>query len=46
MSDLLRAWKGQRMAFDFFGWSAAFLECELCVSWLWGVLKVARLTES
>lgn len=26
--DLLRAWKGQRMAFDFFGWSASFLECE------------------
>lgn len=27
--DLSRALKGQRMAFDFFGWSAAFLECEL-----------------
>lgn len=26
--DLLRAWKGQRMAFDFFGTTAAFLECE------------------
>ena len=26
--DLLHAWKGQRMAFDFFGWTAAFLECE------------------
>jgi len=26
--DLARALKGQRMAFDFFGWSAAFLECK------------------
>jgi len=25
--DLLRFWKGQRMVFDFFGWSASFLEC-------------------
>lgn len=25
--DLLRFWKGQRMMFDFFGWSATFLEC-------------------
>lgn len=25
--DLLRFHKGQRMVFDFFGWSAAFLEC-------------------
>lgn len=26
--DLARGLKGQRMAFDFFGWSAAFLECK------------------
>ena len=26
--DLLDFWKGQRMVFDFFGWSASFLECE------------------
>lgn len=26
--DLLRFWKGQRMVFDFFGWSATFLECK------------------
>ena len=25
--DFLRFWKGQRMVFDFFGWSATFLEC-------------------
>ena len=25
--DFLRFWKGQRMVFDFFGWSASFLEC-------------------
>jgi len=25
--DLLSFWKGQRMVFDFFGWSASFLEC-------------------
>jgi len=25
--DLLRFWKGQRMVFDFFGWSATLLEC-------------------
>lgn len=28
-SDLLDFWKGQRMVFDFFGWSASFLECKL-----------------
>jgi hypothetical protein len=27
--DLLRAQKGQRMVFDFFGWSATILECKL-----------------
>jgi peroxygenase len=27
--DLLRFHKGQRMAMDFFGWSAVFLECKL-----------------
>lgn len=27
--DLLRAHKGQRLAFDFFGWSATFFECKL-----------------
>ena len=26
-SDLMDFWKGQRMVFDFFGWSASFLEC-------------------
>lgn len=26
--DMVRALKGQRMAFDFFGWSATFLECK------------------
>ena len=25
--DFLRFWKGQRMVFDFFGWSATMLEC-------------------
>lgn len=25
--DVARALKGQRMAMDFFGWSAAFFEC-------------------
>ena len=28
VSDLFRFWKGQSMVFDFFGWSAAFLECK------------------
>lgn len=28
LSDLWRFWNGQRMAFDFFGWSATFLECK------------------
>ena len=27
-SELWEAWKGQRLAYDFFGWSAAFLECK------------------
>ena len=26
--DVMRMWKGQRMVFDFFGWSATLLECE------------------
>ena len=26
--DLPNFWKGQSMVFDFFGWSASFLECE------------------
>ena len=25
--DVLRFWKGQRMVFDFFGWSATLLKC-------------------
>ena len=37
--DLLRFWKGQRMVFDFFGWSAAFLECK-CSPRSW----IGRLT--
>ena len=28
LHDLARMHKGQRMAMDFFGWSATFLECE------------------
>jgi len=33
-SDLLDFWKGQRMVFDFFGWSASFFECErLQIPW-------------
>ena len=28
ISDLFRFWKGQRMVFDLFGWSATFLECQ------------------
>ena len=31
-SDFWRAWKGQRLVFDFFGWTATFLECEYCRS--------------
>lgn len=27
LSDLWDFWKGQRMVFDFFGWSATFFEC-------------------
>lgn len=27
LSDLWDFWKGQRMVFDFFGWSASFFEC-------------------
>ena len=34
ISDLLRFWKGQRLLFDFFGWSASFLECK-CFRGLW-----------
>jgi len=30
MGDIYYAWLGQRLVFDFFGWSAMFLECELC----------------
>ena len=26
--DVLRLLKGQRLLFDFFGWSASFLECK------------------
>ena len=40
--DLARAWKGQRMAFDFFGWSAAFLEWLATYLLIWpedGVLR-------
>ncbi|KAH9810512.1 Caleosin-domain-containing protein [Teratosphaeria destructans] len=40
--DLARALKGQRMAFDFFGWSAAFLEWLATYLLLWpedGVLR-------
>ncbi|TKA72184.1 hypothetical protein B0A49_02891 [Cryomyces minteri] len=40
--DLLRAHKGQRMAFDFFGWSASFLEWLATYLLLWpedGVLR-------
>ncbi|KAF2089152.1 Caleosin-domain-containing protein [Saccharata proteae CBS 121410] len=40
--DLLRAWKGQRMVFDFFGWSAAFLEWFATYLLLWpedGILR-------
>lgn len=40
--DLFRAHKGQRMAFDFFGWSAAFLEWLATYLLLWpedGVLR-------
>lgn len=28
VKDLARAHKGQRLAMDFFGWTASFLECE------------------
>lgn len=28
LTDLARLHKGQRMAMDFFGWSATLLECE------------------
>lgn len=40
--DLLRAWKGQRMAFDLFGTSAAFLEWLATYLLLWpedGILR-------
>lgn len=30
--DFLRFWKGQRMVFDFFGWSATFLECRCSIT--------------
>ena len=30
VTDAARMWKGQRFAFDFWGWSATFLECESC----------------
>ncbi|KAK3056384.1 hypothetical protein LTR09_002891 [Extremus antarcticus] len=33
--DLLRFHKGQRMVFDFFGWSAAFLEWHAVYLLLW-----------
>ena len=26
-SDVMSLWHGQMLAFDFFGWSATFLEC-------------------
>lgn len=32
--DFFRFWKGQRLVFDFFGWSANFLECK-CFPRLW-----------
>ena len=32
--DFFRFWKGQRLVFDFFGWSASFLECK-CSPKLW-----------
>jgi len=28
MGDIYYAWLGQRLVFDFFGWSAMFFECE------------------
>jgi peroxygenase len=28
LKDVTYFWKGQRMVFDFFGWSATILECE------------------
>ena len=31
-SDLFDMWKGQRMVFDFFGMSAAVLECRCCLT--------------
>ncbi|TKA61801.1 hypothetical protein B0A55_11771 [Friedmanniomyces simplex] len=40
--DLARALKGQRFAFDFFGWSAAFLEWLAVYLLLWpedGVMR-------
>lgn len=45
-ADLLELWKGQRMVFDFFGWSATFLECKssLPTEWSHGfnVINIGR----
>lgn len=30
--DVLCMWSGQKMVFDFFGWSATFLECEYLIA--------------
>ena len=39
--DFLRFWKGQRLLFDFFGWSASFLECKCSPgSWVEDVIDV------
>lgn len=35
-SDVLDMLKGQRMVFDFFGWSATFLECKVALLFLIG----------
>ena len=33
VSDLWDFWWGQRMVFDFFGWSATFFECAYMSLW-------------
>ncbi len=44
--DMLRAWKGQRMVFDFFGWTATFLEWFATYLLLWPEDGIVRKEEA
>ncbi|KAJ9643958.1 hypothetical protein H2199_003824 [Coniosporium tulheliwenetii] len=46
IQDLLRAWNGQRMVFDFFGWTATFLEWLATYLLIWPEDGIVRKEEA